>query len=653
MGLTLSQLLYAAEGEGAGAGWGSWITGMVLTAVVTMLLTGLYQRSRTRSWAQRTSDLVEEILQSGDFSKRLPGNVGECQALEETINLLIENKEQVIQDIRQVMKGVPEADASQRIVRDHTGDLHHLKEEVNLAADHAEKNIQLLRQLIEALGDGEFNLQLEEHAECELMGAVHESMGSVEKMFEEIGALMTHVANGNFSHRIKMDAKGDLGDLKETINRSMEQLEHSVTETTNGIARLGDGDFTQPISGSPIGQLGALKDALNAMQSNLAHIVVKVRSAARSVHKEAEEISQGNQNLSSRTAQQAASLEETAASMEQMAGAVDLNAQHARDAESLSAQAREQAVSGAEVVKQTISAMSRINESSDKISEIIALIDGIAFQTNLLALNAAVEAARAGEHGRGFAVVAGEVRNLAQRSADAAKEISGLIEETGTRIEEGNALVNRSGGSLGEIEAAVQKVSAVAAEISNAAHEQSSGITQVNLAVSQLDHSNQENAALVEQSVEATNVLRDQAGALAGLMDLFQVDEALAEHIGNRVLTQEVVVLDKARAAHLAWKGKIRGFLDGFIQMDVNQAVSHHDCVLGKWLDSEGREKYRHFHQMGNLDQIHETMHNTIREIISLQKDGRESEAEERYLKIVEYSKQVVGYLDELEREVG
>ncbi|MBT3196824.1 MAG: hypothetical protein HN344_03785 [Gammaproteobacteria bacterium] len=569
------------------------------------------------------------------------------------LNQLFESKAEVISNVEKVMSCFSEQGCNEPPVEGSGRDLKALKEGVNHAADHAQKNIHLLHELVNAIGAADFGLQLGEEIEHELANSVRQSMSVVEQMFGQISELMAHVAKGDFSHRITMEAKGDLLNLKEVINQSMAQIERSVVSTTNGITRIGGGDFTQEVEGEFTGQLAALKDAVNAMQRNLTHTVSKVRAAAKSVHLESEELSIGTQSLSSRTSQQASALEESAASMEEMSSTVKLNSQYATNAETLSAASRKEAINGTEVVKRAVFAMNRINESSDKISEIIELIDGIAFQTNLLALNAAVEAARAGEHGRGFAVVAGEVRSLAQRSADAAKEIAALISETGERIGEGNALVNESGESLKAIEESIGKVATVAQEISSAANEQSIGVNQVNLAISEIDQVNQKNSVLVDDTAETTATLKEQAGALASLMEIFTLnDSAIKQGDPHRALTSETVVLDKARAAHLAWKGKIRGFLDGFVEMELSQAVSHHDCVLGKWLDSEGREKYQHFQEMTSLDEVHAKMHAVVRDVIRLKKEGEVESAEQEFLKISPYSTQVVGYIDQLENDL-
>ncbi|HIJ49186.1 MAG: hypothetical protein HN944_09330, partial [Gammaproteobacteria bacterium] len=235
------------------------------------------------------------------------------------------------------------------------------------------------------------------------------------------------------------------------------------------------------------------------------------------------EVSNGSQDLASRTSQQAASLEETAASMEQIASTVNLNADNADLASKLADESVQHVVQGSEVISNAVEAMAGINESSSKISEIISLIDGIAFQTNLLALNAAVEAARAGDHGRGFAVVAGEVRSLAQRSADAAKDIKSLIEDSTTRIAEGGRLVGESGDSLDAIQVSIKKMNDIAREIALSAKEQTQGIAQVNTAVTQLDSVTQENAALVEETAAASEHLNHQADQLAQMVSFFNV----------------------------------------------------------------------------------------------------------------------------------
>jgi methyl-accepting chemotaxis protein len=248
-----------------------------------------------------------------------------------------------------------------------------------------------------------------------------------------------------------------------------------------------------------------------------------VRSATDSINTASAEIASGNQDLSARTEQAASNLEETAASMEQLTSTVRQSADSARQANQLASSASEIAVRGGNVVGQVVTTMNEINASSKKISDIIGVIDGIAFQTNILALNAAVEAARAGEQGRGFAVVAAEVRSLAQRSAQAAKEIKGLIGSSVDRVEAGSRLAAEAGQTMSEIVGSVQRVSDIIGEITAASGEQSDGIGQVNVAVSQLDQMTQQNAALVEESAAAAESLKDQATRLAQVVQVFRI----------------------------------------------------------------------------------------------------------------------------------
>jgi len=270
----------------------------------------------------------------------------------------------------------------------------------------------------------------------------------------------------------------------------------------------------------------ALASAMKSMVARLSTVVQAMRTATDSIGTASTEIAMGNQDLSSRTEQTASNLEETAASMEQLTSTVRNSADAARQANQLAASAAQIASRGGEVVSQVVSTMDEINHSSKKINDIIGVIDGIAFQTNILALNAAVEAARAGEQGRGFAVVAGEVRNLAQRSAQAAKEIKGLIGASVERVEAGSRLVADAGQTMNEIVGSVQRVSDIIGEITAAAGEQSDGIAQVNTAVSQLDQMTQQNAALVEQSAAAAQSLREQAARLAETVQVFRVAAA-------------------------------------------------------------------------------------------------------------------------------
>ncbi len=343
----------------------------------------------------------------------------------------------------------------------------------------------------------------------------------------QIGALIREAAAGNLDSRL--DTKGWTGFLQvvgEGVNTMLDAFVAPMRETTTVVGALAKGDLTQEASGEYEGAFKELSDALNSSLGNLRGMVGQIREGAGRIAQGAGELNEGNSNLSSRTQQQAAALEETAATIEQMTGTVKQNADNAAQANQLAAEARAVAEKGGQVVGQAVSAMSEINSSSKKISDIIGVIDEIAFQTNLLALNAAVEAARAGEQGRGFAVVAAEVRNLAQRSAGAAKEIKALIKDSVAKVEDGSRLVDQSGATLEEIVAGVKKVSDIIAEIAAASDEQAQGIEQVNKAVTQMDEMTQQNAALVEEAAAASSSMDEQADNLQRLVDFFRVDDS-------------------------------------------------------------------------------------------------------------------------------
>ncbi|MCC5796135.1 MAG: PAS domain S-box protein [Methylophaga sp.] len=315
----------------------------------------------------------------------------------------------------------------------------------------------------------------------------------------------------------------DITEQKQ-LQRTVEEVLKSTSEV---MTAMSEGDLTTLMEGKYEGKIAELQHAINNTITKISNVVQEINESAISIATAASEITQGNVDLSQRTEEQASSLEETAASMEELTSTVRQNSDNARQANQLATSAREQAEKGGEVIHRAIEAMSAISSSSKKVTDIIGVIDEIAFQTNLLALNAAVEAARAGEQGRGFAVVASEVRNLAQRSASAAKEIKSLINDSSEKVEEGSKLVNQSGVTLEEIVTGAKKVGDIIAEIAAAGAEQTSGIEQVNKAVTQMDEMTQQNAALVEQAAAASESLDEQGKSLQRLMMFFRTGQEM------------------------------------------------------------------------------------------------------------------------------
>ena len=437
-----------------------------------------------------------------------------------------------------------------------------------------------------------------------------------------------------------------------TIRGIMKPL-RSAASSTNAVA---SGDFTQDIAEvKSRDEIGDLSRTLRTMQARFTEVMRTIKTGASEVNKAADQIAQGNTNLSQRTEEQAASLEETASSMEQMTATVKQNADNAREADKLASDARAQAEKGGQVVSEAVAAMGEINVSSKQIADIIGVIDEIAFQTNLLALNAAVEAARAGEQGRGFAVVASEVRNLAQRSAKAAKEIKELIKDSVSKVEDGSRLVDKSGQTLEEIILRVKQVSDIVAEIAAASVEQSSGIEQVNTTIMQMDKVTQQNAVLVQEATVASGAMDEQTHRMQEMMAFFKVGgqvTARAEESRRTYRAKLNMDFGETRAKHMAWKSRLRRFLDGEDSMSQEQAVSHKHCDLGKWLYSQGLKQYGDLSEMRELEQVHRTLHGVIKRIVELKHAGKSAEAEREFEQVEPISQQIVALLNSVEHRV-
>lgn len=438
--------------------------------------------------------------------------------------------EVISNDVQAIVDAAGEGDLSQRIDLDgKMGFYHDLSAGINNLIDMNESIINDTIRVTSALSRGD----LSESIEAKYKGSFARLQNDVTAMQtklsqvieEDIQAIVMSASQGDLKQRIDLgDKQGFYKELSASINNLVNTSDEIITDTSTVIAAMATGDLTQTIKADYKGIFGQLKNDINTTVGKLSLTVTEIQSAASSVNVGASEISTGSTSLSQRTEEQAASLEETSAAMEEISTTVQQTADNAREAKSLAREAREVAEKGGLVVSDAINAMTAISESSNQISNIISVIDEIAFQTNLLALNAAVEAARAGDQGRGFAVVAEEVRGLAGRSAEAAKEIKELIRNSSAKVDEGATLVNKSGETLADIVGAIQKVSSIVEEISMATDEQSTGLEEINRAVIEMDEMTQQNAALVEETAAASESLGEQSQSLDMLVGFFNVD---------------------------------------------------------------------------------------------------------------------------------
>lgn len=482
---------------------------------------------------------INNIINSGRFSSRIQiKKMDELGTVMHSFNQLLISLESSINEANHVVGALAKGDFNQRMKAEYIGDLDALKQGINTSLDNVTETMHELSQTMNAMKQGNFGIQIQ--ISDKVTGAFKDILTTslstateLNSMVSDINHVMQLVSQGDFSLRVTSDAQGDMRTLKEAINATLTTLQTVISDVEAVLTAQAGGDLNNRVSAPCKGQLEQLKNAINQTSDQLQSVVATVGEVTQQVAYIADHVSQGAQDLSGRVQQQASALEESSATMEEMNAAVQNTTSNAQQAASLVADVREKALAGESVMHQTIEAMTAIHHSSNKITDIVTLIDSIAFQTNLLALNAAVEAARAGEHGRGFAVVASEVRGLAGKSADAAKDIRALIADNVQQIQKGSELADQSGTMLANISASIEHVNTAIAQIAHATVEQAAGIRQAHQAISDIDRVTQENAALSEQTNAAAENMKQQATQLTQTMSFFK-ESADAPAIENK-----------------------------------------------------------------------------------------------------------------------
>ena len=632
----------------------SWLA----ISIVLFSLIGYFVARSLLRRIQAIVDTVIEIGKSGNLEHQIPvASKDELGQVATEMNTLFNRMNRAIGDVVGVMGNVSKGQFDQRVQVGKNGQFLQLKEGVNQSIDQISTVVQVLQKTASNFRAGQ--LEVAKDDSVDLQGAFSDVMFDLDRSAVQMKSTVNSISNtlkalscGNFSARSDAEARGDFISLQESINLTLNDLESFVDEVASVQSKISEGDLTDSVNGVFKGKMAVLKDAINSSVTNTSIMVGKVGAIAGFVAEGAEGLARGNETISARIQQQAAALEETSSTMEEMTSTVRQNADNAEHANQMTKEAQGQLTSGLHTMEEALSAMQEMSAANQKIHDIISLIDGIAFQTNLLALNAAVEAARAGEHGRGFAVVAGEVRNLAGKSAEAASDIKTLIENSVKISETSGRFVKQTGDVMSSMSTTMTTVSDMVSEISVASSEQAKGINQINQTINAMDEMTQQNANVVQSAAESSQGLLSDAQLLTNEMANFTIDNLTVSRMKKLVRSEQGAQFEKMISAHVAWKSKIRAYVEGLdIGVTYEAATDHTACVLGKWYYGDGQQ-YMNLPLMQKLGDEHMEMHQSIKRVMDAKELDDLEMVDQELVTVDKQSEKVVGILYQMIDEV-
>ena len=472
---------------------------------------------------------MKGYMQSGKLNTRvklIPSN-DEIYDISLAFNTLMNMSQYAINSVNETIHELANGRFDRQVKYDISADLNMLKDSVNHSLNNLDLAMNQIQKGMIRLASGEFSKEIKDHPEfngkfAQMLEMEQSTVNQLSRAISEINGVAQQMSKGNFDSRVESDMDGDLAVLKNNLNSALEQVNGSIESIFDSVLAQSQGDLTVDVKGQFEGKLAELQGHMNNSLGEVRSLIKEAYDMSGLVSDSASKIAGSSATMSSRSQQQAASVEETSASMAEMTSSVQQTAENALAANDIAKQTLTSSEQGVTVMGQTTAAMESIKSSSDQVSDIVNMIDSIAFQTNLLALNAAVEAARAGEHGRGFAVVAGEVRQLAQKSAEAAKEIRNLIENTIDQINSGTMLVNQTNESFEQINDNIGHVATLISEMSEALNEQSKGINQVNDAITLIDRDTQQTLVLVSESTKDADGMSSEAEQFKNVMSKFR-----------------------------------------------------------------------------------------------------------------------------------